>query len=764
MRRPTAVTAASALALAGLTLLPVLGVSAPATAAGLDQAISGVPSAMWQTDASVDALAVSNGIVYAGGTFTHVRPPGTAVGDPAEVSRTYVAAFNASTGALVTGFDVTLDAKINDLAVSPDGSTLYLAGAFGTVDGQAKRRVAAVDATTGALDAGFTADANAFGTALAAVGSSLYVGGDFTTINGSTATRLARVNATTGGLDTSFTASLDDRPLAIDPVPTSSRVLIGGQFTTVNGTTTGGMASVDLTGAVQPWAANSTQSIALTCAGRVTSIVDQDGIAYVTAEGDPPGCFEGTYSATISTGALNWISSCLGAAQGLAIVDNILYKASHQHDCAYTLGGAYGGYAGGVFSEDLIHWHLVGQAISTGAFVHWTPDTNASGSLSIGPHAIATDGTQLFVGGDFTTVENGAQQGLTRFAPGSAATPKQPDAPTVVATKAGQLTVTFPATYDPDNGTLTYRVYRTGGGAAVNVYTTTNISWPWTRPVMRYDDRGLTAGRTYSYYVIASDGTHSSAASVSTAGTVSAAVPATLSKLVVGLPSQAYWRMDTTVDSSGQGNTMSPVGAQVGTTGVTSDSKGRSLTGGYFTSAKPLTLARFSTGVWFKTSTTSGGSIIAMSTAQRGPTGTTDRAIVMDNNGGLVFQLRRAGTNLPLGQALVQIRQQEPTYNNGRWHFAVGTYDGSTASFYVDGSLIGTATGAAAGNLTPSYLRVGYTKMAGMSSIFGYNYYNRIWPASYAFTGVVDEAFMTAGTLTAGQVRSLYAAGVNQGG
>ena len=60
-----------------------------------------------------------------------MRPPGDPAGT-GEVASTYLAEFNASTGALVTSFTPTLDGQVTALAVSPDGSTLYVGGSFTT--------------------------------------------------------------------------------------------------------------------------------------------------------------------------------------------------------------------------------------------------------------------------------------------------------------------------------------------------------------------------------------------------------------------------------------------------------------------------------------------------------------------------------------------------------------------------------------------------------------------------------------------------------
>ena len=83
------------------------------------------------------ALATAGGVLYAGGEFTSVTPPGGS-----SVARTYLAAFTTTTGQ-PTSFDPTLNGKVNALAVSPDGSTLYVAGSFTKVNGSTRNHFAA---------------------------------------------------------------------------------------------------------------------------------------------------------------------------------------------------------------------------------------------------------------------------------------------------------------------------------------------------------------------------------------------------------------------------------------------------------------------------------------------------------------------------------------------------------------------------------------------------------------------------------------------
>ena len=116
--RAVAVGVSGALATAGV--IGIQMASAPAALVA-DQPVSANASPMWQTNNSVQALAVANGVVYAGGDFTRVRPPNTATGAPSEVVRNRIAAFNANTGNLVTKVVYLPFPQFQDLAAVAGG-------------------------------------------------------------------------------------------------------------------------------------------------------------------------------------------------------------------------------------------------------------------------------------------------------------------------------------------------------------------------------------------------------------------------------------------------------------------------------------------------------------------------------------------------------------------------------------------------------------------------------------------------------------------
>src|SRR4249919_2358822 len=122
-----------------------MGVVAPGQAVAANP-----PNLSWQTDGAVRAIAFANGVMYVGGQFSAVRPPGAIVGSGKSVRRVNVAAFNARTGALLK-WHPRVGGTVYSIAVS--GSRVYLGGAFTSVDGIVRDRLAAVT-TAGALTRG----------------------------------------------------------------------------------------------------------------------------------------------------------------------------------------------------------------------------------------------------------------------------------------------------------------------------------------------------------------------------------------------------------------------------------------------------------------------------------------------------------------------------------------------------------------------------------------------------------------------------------
>ena len=160
------------------------------------------------------------------------------------------------------------DAGVTGLAASADGSTIYAAGEFTTVasgpgkTGITRNGVAAFDATTGAVISGFNAQVGAGGGSVIVndvkyVNGTLWLGGKFSHLGKVARKSLASVDPTTGALTTRIpdlrisgqvtsTAGTKVHRIAINLQQTQA-VLIGN-FTTVGGTTHKEVVVLDLDG------------------------------------------------------------------------------------------------------------------------------------------------------------------------------------------------------------------------------------------------------------------------------------------------------------------------------------------------------------------------------------------------------------------------------------------------------------------------------------------------------------------------------------
>src|SRR6266487_6708244 len=152
-----------------------------------------------------------------------------------EVSRPYLAAINATTGDLDTGFTPAPNAQVRALA--SDGTKIFVAGDFTVLGGATRVRLGAVDPATGAANASFRVHPAGGGLtiyAMIASGAHVLVGGSFSQIvdlAGTHArTRFAMVSASTGNV-TAWNPAPNATVRAISFSATGSRVFIGGSFT-----------------------------------------------------------------------------------------------------------------------------------------------------------------------------------------------------------------------------------------------------------------------------------------------------------------------------------------------------------------------------------------------------------------------------------------------------------------------------------------------------------------------------------------------------
>ncbi len=146
--------------------------------------------------------------VFIAGNFTSLA---NTVSPTTTINQAYLASYNLTTGLIDTSFRPTFNGGgVNAVEASPDGTKLFVGGSFNTVNGVAKQKVASLNLTTGAplTTFGFSNSTNNQVESLAATNSTLYVGGRFSRINGVLKTGLAAVNAASGAVDAGFDNNL----------------------------------------------------------------------------------------------------------------------------------------------------------------------------------------------------------------------------------------------------------------------------------------------------------------------------------------------------------------------------------------------------------------------------------------------------------------------------------------------------------------------------------------------------------------------------
>ena len=325
------------------------------------------------------SVGLDDGSLIIGGSFS------TVLGQP----RANLAKIN-SNGTLNSSFNPGTNSQVKALAVS--GSTLFLGGFFTTLSGSTRTRLGAVDTTTGNLVAGFSTltvtGSNPSVSALAFSGSRLYVGGQFTSVGGTTRNNIYAVSTTTGALVTAFNPNAGSNAVATLAL-SGSALYVGGSFLTLSGSVRNYLGAVDTTtGNLLPFAANPNNS--------VTALALSGSRLYV-----------GGFFTTLSGSTRNR----LGAVD--TTTGNILPFAADTNATVTTLalsgsrlyaGGAFGSLSGSTRN------YIGAVDTTTGnllpAFSPSFSGSGTGGGLATAVYTVSPVGSDLFVGGVFKSISN----------------------------------------------------------------------------------------------------------------------------------------------------------------------------------------------------------------------------------------------------------------------------------------------------------------------------------------------------------------------
>jgi hypothetical protein len=179
---------------AGAAML-ALAAAGPVTAAGSGPVsatpVDYTPHLSTTPNQYVRQLVQCGSTMYAVGTISSIVQGNTTY------ARGNAFSFSATTGA-VTSWNPQANGEVHSIALSPDCKTAYLGGSFTSIKGQSATHVAAVDAATGALKTGFAHNAPGVVFTVQYTHGQVIVGGRFVSINGASRNRLASLNPITG--------------------------------------------------------------------------------------------------------------------------------------------------------------------------------------------------------------------------------------------------------------------------------------------------------------------------------------------------------------------------------------------------------------------------------------------------------------------------------------------------------------------------------------------------------------------------------------
>ena len=765
--------AAALIPLGAVTLAPAAPAAAdpaPAGAAGAPSTVSADALPTAQINGIVWDQVVVGDVVYAVGKFSAVRPAGSPAGQN-ESPRSNAMAYNINTGEILD-WAPTTNATINTIAASADGQTLYLGGEFTTLNNQTAWRVGAVRAADGQrVPLGASANNSVKALSVSANGQTLYIGGAFTQINSSARQRVAAINLSTQKV-TGFAPKIDNYYVrSIVEATDGSAVAIGGAFESVGGSDKPGhgIAIFETDGTLRK---NNVSSV-VRGAGAEASVMsvkaDEQGL--YAASYSRLGTFEGVMRLNWTTGNIDYMADCHGDSYDVLPAGDVVYAASHSHDCS-NIGGfpdvayhyhnavAYTNAATGTVEATHVRGYKSYEGQNATTNLNFYPDFTP-GKISGAVQATWTvEGNDKYVvyGGEFLAVNGTAQQGLVRFARRDIAPNKQGPMDKGGAFKvsgssprAGVVSLSFKANWDRDDKTLTYNVFRDSmNGQPVSSQSVT--AGFWERPDLSATDV-VDPGSTHRYRVQVTD--QWGASTTSDWVTVKAGEGQGLSKYgarVLADGAAHYWSFDETSGDKAEdfvaernmtirGKAYKRGGGSVLGSGasltMTSDANNKSHAATRVASQAPTA---FSMEAWVRTSSTSGGAIMSYGSSATNQSWNRDRMVYMRDDGTLSFML------YPGKLATITTPK---SYNDGQWHHIVASLSPTSgAMLYVDGNLAAFDGSMTKGQSYSGYWRVGGDALSGVNG----------QPSNTNIQADIDEAAVYSTPLSARQIAEHYTA------
>jgi len=381
--------------------------------------INQTPDNTWMTNGIVYSVIRSGNYIYVGGQFTRVRQSPTGK----SFAATNLARFHADTGVGdptwtpdVTGADMT---KTYVYALAAADSKIWVGGNFGAVDGVARRNLAAVSPDTAVVDPTIdplVGTETSVVRAMIASSTTVYIGGAFGTVDGKGRKNLAAITFS-GNPDLtwkpkadkivwSLSFSKDSAECPNEPAGAEKTVFAGGKFQSAAGSdgvfsSRGYIARFDATsGTLHPWAVPTNALVGLDETSNASDLA-------VTCERVTTG-FLGVYNWVRSfrldhgdTGSLVWGYKTGGEVQTAAMLgpDKVIIGGHLSH-----------------VKDGVPRTRIAMVNLSDGSADPWNPAiTGKDGTKAIGPWDLLVDENHLYVGGGFYEVSGLVRTRFARF-------------------------------------------------------------------------------------------------------------------------------------------------------------------------------------------------------------------------------------------------------------------------------------------------------------------------------------------------------------
>jgi outer membrane protein assembly factor BamB len=300
-----------------------------------------------------------------------------------------IAALDATTGALQ--WTASADNEVLAVAVSEDGSRVLVGGNFVSVNGIERKRLVAFDASDGTIVDGWRPKASGKVLTIAVDGGVAYVGGRFGSLSSSYQKGIGAVYVSSGQRVLSFSHYVD---LPVEALAVGGgRLVLSGRFTSVDGSPRASIASINLSD--YGLTSFSPARICPKCSNYKALATDGEN-AYIGSSG--PG---GKFAAfDLDTGAQPW---------PMVLTDGDVQAVSVGFDGYVYIGGHFSQYVR-TYANPRTQMASINAA--TGAVGPFNP---VMYNHYPGVLAVTATPDRLYVGGAFSGVQENGESNHERF-------------------------------------------------------------------------------------------------------------------------------------------------------------------------------------------------------------------------------------------------------------------------------------------------------------------------------------------------------------